>query len=1062
MVNYVLSFCKITGASKIFTRNFYLPLLKPLTPKDALRTLRITGKWLLGAKYQHYIPALKNHRNKRSKKSKNYGSKEHKKMDDYTYMTPTFDPENENQKRLQKILDSKQGEGMYVYTVEDKKYNIVVQAAFELAVRDGDIIDVLVSQKNDKILVKTKDFKKVPIEIQYYEQNGETLYCGEGATSEAEEKFHHHGKYTMSLAKLFEDKEMQEEKWEEELKKIMKRRKKHKWEGTKAFKEMMKQIMRKFDWKKFEEDAKKVIDDIEEPVTENPIPMEIANLEATKNVNETLAQREDLLSQLPTLKDIPDIIKSLGTATLTEIETEENESTEKRTVSGAMVVLPSGKQCFVSGQMVHTEEGDVFVPGQTVQNEFGDEYAPGITINIDNKPTLVNGLIMGDEEKDPLFLPSQSTITSGGQLTFATDSEERPPPEPEEQRQKRRRKLLRIISVVPEEENNEDECLKGVIEDIMKESGLHNFENIEIIVANADNQNPLLDGEDSDISTDETSTSDELNNSELEDLDIEAIRLKHEQQRQELEKLKLILQDDGMNDLVNSLEEKKRLLKLKLDELRKLSMMSENNLVSYVNDSDACEAAAKITDEKESINRLAEILIAITRRSAAFRDKNSIRLENINLDVNIKPTDTDLKFNKSSTKLKILFKTALVAACDVYKNRPRDQILALHSVVEIIEDSLKKDPTLLTELFKLLDTSFDRLEVCDAVLKQLIQDISHTKVACLKNLSTEDLTLQDCLKYLDRIIEDGTVMNVSFTKLAKLCPEIVKDLSENVKLRMKNATSEEIALEALQDSIVITVRALMSSNFEELLGRKESTVLEFIEEALSFAKALEQDDVVENLSKPKTTLNNLEDSSIEMLKRMTIIRQLAEKDYSLKTAISRIKKNPECAKSDPRIRQLIRESAIVISEMSPLRNSRDIPYDLMKRQNLLAIEDFLMRKMRLDVPVLITRGNLQAVVPKESARGVLAGRVPYILIDESGVTNFKPMHMLSSINVNKNRERRIEDYLSGVRERSKSIDLNKDEARHYLQAKSNGPDGQYAGTARGRAMSSGALFGHRV
>ncbi|KAH1015327.1 hypothetical protein HUJ05_013078 [Dendroctonus ponderosae] len=25
-----------------------------------------------------------------------------------------------------------------------------------------------------------------------------------------------------------------------------------------------------------------------------------------------------------------------------------------------------------------------------------------------------------------------------------------------------------------------------------------------------------------------------------------------------------------------------------------------------------------------------------------------------------------------------------------------------------------------------------------------------------------------------------------------------------------------------------------------------------------------------------------------------------------------------------------------------------------------------------------------------------------------------------------------------------------------------GPDGQYAGTARGRAMSSGALFGHRV
>ncbi|KAL1514015.1 hypothetical protein ABEB36_003344 [Hypothenemus hampei] len=1033
MVNYVLSFCKITGASKIFTRNFYLPLLKPQTPKDALRTLRITGKWLLGAKYQHYIPVLNNHRKKRSKKSKNYGTREHKTLDDFTYMTPNFDPENESQKRLQKILESKHGDGgMYVYTVEDKKYNIVVQAAFELALRDGDIIDVMVSQKNDKLLVKTKDMKKVPLEIQYYEQNEkDILYCGEGATTAQEEKFHHHGKYTMSLAKLFEDKEMEEEKWEEELKRIMKKRKKQKWEGTKAFKEMMKQIMRKFDWKKFEEDAKKVIDDIEAPITENPIPMEIADLEATKNVNETLGRSEELLNQLPTLQDIPDILKNLGSATLTEVGDD-----DRTIVTGAKVVLPSGKECFVSGQMVHTEEGDVFVPGQTVQNEFGDEYAPGITINIDNKPTLVNGLIMGDDGKDPLFLPTQSTITSGGQLTFATSVEDRPEPEPEEQRQKRRKKLLRIISVVPEEENNEEECLKEVIEDIMKESGVHDFENIEIIVENA-NKTPLIDQVESDMSTDESSGSDELDNEEFKDLDIEAIRLKHEQQRKELEKLKMFLQDDGMNDLIASLEAKKLQLKRKLEEFRKLNIMSENNLVSYVNDNDAYEAASKITEEKENINRLAEILIAITRRSAAFRDRNSIRPENINMDVNIKPTDIDLKFNNSSTKLKILFKTALVAANDVYKNRPKDQVLALNSIVEIIEDTLRTDPKLLEELENLLNTSVNRLEVCDTVLKQLTVDISHTKVACLKNLTQEDLTLQDCFKYLDKIIEDGTIMNVSFSKLAKLSPEIVQDLKDHIKLRMKTAKSEEKALEVLQDSIVATVRALMNSNFEELLGKKESTVLEFVEEALSFAKALEQEEVVNNLSQPKITLNNLEDCSIEMVKRMTIMRQLAEKDYSLKTAISRIKKNPEVAKTDPRIRQLIRESAIVISEMSPLKNSRDVPYNLMKKQNLLAIEDFLMRKMRLDVPVLITRGNLQAVIPKECSRGVLAGRVPYILIDESGVTNFKPMHMLASINVNKNRDRRIEDYLSGMRERSKSIDLHKDEAKNYFQAKNN-------------------------
>ncbi|XP_030763378.1 uncharacterized protein LOC115887954 isoform X2 [Sitophilus oryzae] len=1033
MVNYVLSFCKITGASKIFTRNFYLPLLKPLTPREALRTLRITGKWLLGSKYQHYIPVLLNHRQKRSKRSKNYGKREHKAMDDFTYMTPNIDGESDAQKRLQSILDSKKAPGgTYVYTVEDKKYNIVVQSAFEQALRDGDIIDVLVSQKNDKILVKLKDFKKVPLELQYFEQNGEPLHCGEGATSADEEKFHHHGKYTMSLAKLFEDKETEDEKWEEELKRIMKRRKKHKWEGTKAFKEMMKQIMRKFDWDQFEQDAKKVIDDIEAPATESLIPMEVHDLEATKNVNKALEQQPHLL---PTLKDIPEIVRGLGDATMTELETDGVDGK----VTGAKVTLPSGKECFVSGQIVHTEEGDVFVPGQTIESEFGPEYAPGITINIDDKPTLVNGLIMGDQEKDPLFLPTQSTITSSGQLTFATAPEERPEPEPEEQRQKRRRKLLRIISVVPEEDSNiKDESLKEVIADIIKESGAHDMEDVEIIVQNEPN---LLEDEDSDdISTDESSDNTELAK-EFENLDIEAIRLKHEEQRKEMEQLKLILLDDGMNDLVNSLEEKQRLLKKKLEELRKISISNELNLVTYVNDEDAIEQARNITSTSElQVKNLAEALIALTRRTAAFRDRNNIRVENINMDVNIKPTDKDIKFNKCSEKLKILFKSALVAANDVYKNRPKDQVLALHSIVDMVGETLKNNPQLVEELNKLLNSPTDRLEVCDAVLKQLTQDISHTKVAMLKNLTSNNLTLPDCLKYLDKIIEDGTVMNTSFAKLLKLCPEIISDLTANVRLRTKSATSEEAALEAVQDSIVATVRSLMESNFEELLGKKESTVLEFVSEALSFAKALELDEVVENLSKPKTAINSLEESSVEMLKRMTIIRQLAEKDYSLKTAISRIKKNPECAKSDPRIRQLIRESAILVSEMYPVKTSRDIPLELLKRQNLLAIEDYLMRRMRLDVPVLVTRGQLQAVIPKEAARGVLAGRVPYILIDESGVNNFKPMHMLSNVaGLNKNREKRIENYLSGVRERSRSIDLDngKEDSKTYLQAKSN-------------------------
>lgn len=376
-------------------------------------------------------------------------------------MTPTFDPENEGQKRLKGILDSKKGDGRrFVYTVADKKYNIVFESAFELALRDGDIIDVLVSQKNDKILVKTKDCRKVPLEIQPYEDQDQQLYSGEGATTKKEETTHHHGKYTMSLAKMFEDKEEEEEKWEEEMKKILKRGKKKRLESTRAFKEVMKQILRKFDWAKFEEDAKKVVETIQEPVEEQPIRMEVNDLEGTKHVEETFQNNPDLLPQLPTIQDIPEILQSLSTATLAELNN----------VKGAEVTLNSGKKCFVTGQMVQTEDGEVFVPGQTVDNH----YCPGFTINVDNSPALVNGLILGDQDQEPMFLPSQSAITSGGQLTFTPTT-----PEPEVQPS---RKLLRIISMVPEEDQNDQEEVKEVIEDAIKESGLSHLDNVEIIV----------------------------------------------------------------------------------------------------------------------------------------------------------------------------------------------------------------------------------------------------------------------------------------------------------------------------------------------------------------------------------------------------------------------------------------------------------------------------------------------------------------------------------------------------------------------------------------------------
>ncbi|CAH1111315.1 unnamed protein product [Psylliodes chrysocephalus] len=1009
MVNYILSFCKITGASKVFKKHFYLPLLKPVNPKEALRTLRITGKWLLGAKIQRYIPVLLNHSQKRSKKVQNYGKLPHSKCSDFTYMAPNLDPENENHKILLKILESKEKNGSYVYRIEDKKYNIVFESDFEKAIRDGDIIDVLVSQKNDKILIKLKDKKKIPIEIQYYEGDSEHLICGEGATTPAEEKHHHYGKYTMSLAKVFEEREIREEKWEEELKKIMKRRKKQKWENSKAYKEMMKRNMKNLNWNKFEEEAKKVIDEISEETTEIPIEMELDDLESTKNVNEMILNRgPEMLNQLPTITEIPDVIKSMNTASLTEIEdvpTEDNQ--KRRRVSGVTVTLPSGKECFVSGQMVLTEEGEVFIPGQTIQNDFGDEYVPGITTNVDNKPTLIGGLIMGEDQQEPMFLPSQSAITADGQLTFASTPEERPPPQPESERKLKRKKKQ---------------------EEIIEEP-------IEIII---------IEEEVSDISdTEEKSreSSIELNSSEMEELDMEDIRLKQEQHRLELEKLKHQM-FDNMDDLIASLEDKKAQLKKKLEDLRKQHMDNQNNLVTYVNEKDALIIAKQISEDDDTINRLVDILLTMTRRASTFRDKNNIRADNIDLSyLSSNAADSEIKLHACSNKLKILFKTALVAANEVFKNRPKDQVLALKTIGEILIDPLNKNIKLILELTNLMKTQIDRDEICETALKQLTRVIEDTKICTLAMIVDKQMSVPDIIESVEKILGHDNIMTIAFAKILKVNPLVVHSLIENIEDDIRDVASEEDAIKVLQKSIVSATKQSMDLNLQKY--KTGSSYKELTEEACSFAKALGLDDVVEDLENASQEF--LLEDTLNMLKRMTLMKQLSERDYSLKTAITRIKKNPEVAKSDPRIRQLIRESAALISNPSVLLTSRSIPLQLMKKQNLLAIEDFLVKRTNLEYPCLISRGSLQAVIPKDASRGVLAGRVPYVLIDETGVTNFKPMHMMSAVHVNKNREKRIDDYLSAVPETC-------DTPAYLHQSKNNGSD-----TSRG-TMSSGALL----
>lgn len=441
----------------MFQRNFYLPLLKPISPKDALRRHIITGKNLLGNRIEHYIPVLEEFKERQTRrrylkqvKGRRIKKRQRKKAS-MRYVMPFFDEEMEGHQQLQNILARKsKGRGQcYTYFVVDKNCTLVISHQMERAIRDKQIIDVIMAQRSEKIVVKLADESKVTLPLVQYDGNA-PFYRGEGWTRKHTEEYHHHGKETMSLAKLFEAKESGVEEWELEMMRLAnKRKRKMKGEGSADWKLMMQAAAENMDWDKFEEEAKTIVEEIKEPVEDEKIAMEVDDMEKTKNVNEKLQNAgPEVLAKLPQMPEIPELVKLMP----------EGNFTEMANVSGMQIQLESsGVERFVAGQMVKSEEGDIFMPGQTLPKEDGTfEYTPGFTIVMDNEVTLLPGLVMGDTPEKPMFLPGESTITENGELQFVETEEDRdpnyqpPPPEPEPEQPKPKKVIRKVIVKKPE------------------------------------------------------------------------------------------------------------------------------------------------------------------------------------------------------------------------------------------------------------------------------------------------------------------------------------------------------------------------------------------------------------------------------------------------------------------------------------------------------------------------------------------------------------------------------------------------------------------------------------
>lgn len=447
ILNCKLSFCHITLASKIFSRNNYFPLFRVMTPKDARR--RLLRK--LQGPLEHYIPVLMSHKQrqklskgKRVKLAPNYGKRPHEVDEELRYVTVKFDPDNDKHRRCQSLIKSKRRlKGKFVYVVYERDTVLVCTGQMEDAIRDGDICDIMISDFSDKLIIRYKSGDKVVVPIDDWD--GPTKFLeGEGYTTKEIEEKHHYGKSTMGLAQIYEMKEKGMDDGELERLRMATSRKARTAavdvDEDVVVKKEMKKVLDNLDYADdfddFEEEMKKMKKKMEDqkaaalaeldedeagaapPADEIPMPTCAMSLDQdpskTSNVTAKLVDAGlEILGKLPTVNEINDVVKQM----------EQGKLMELAEVSGISIQVDDNEK-FLVGQIVNTENGPTFVPGQTIETMEGvNSYMPGVTVNIDDTPTFVAGLIMANTENEAVFLPGQSIITEDGQLKFAEEGE---------------------------------------------------------------------------------------------------------------------------------------------------------------------------------------------------------------------------------------------------------------------------------------------------------------------------------------------------------------------------------------------------------------------------------------------------------------------------------------------------------------------------------------------------------------------------------------------------------------------------------------------------------------
>ncbi|KAF9803384.1 hypothetical protein SFRURICE_007230 [Spodoptera frugiperda] len=685
-----------------------------------------------------------------------------------------------------------------------------------------------------------------------------------------------------------------------------------------------------------------------------------------------------------------------------------NEANESRFVPGMMVegifvpgqiVFTENGEQFVPGQVVDTADGPKFVPGQVVNTKSGPKFVPGQTIHTIDGPRFVPGQII-ETKAGPTFIPGQVISTEDEGSRFVpgqvVDTEEGP---------------RFVPGRVIETDDNGVTFIPGQI--------VQTPEGLKFVAPD------LTEGD-------------------------EGLEFSVQSFVVTPEELKLLKVKTNPNDTTSTKGE----LTIDTNMLRQLSeagmsigrqvpaeLPAINVVLNHTRNAEALKAF--VTDfglKDEVANQLMDVITSIIEMSAHLKSEIHENHKENGLSNDMKKKNGKKRMDmqdhvgytggngqsahqehvKNSIAAAVL--AALVTAEqfeEVNNNNSKEKYqMILKSIDTILGKTIDED--LVSAMFNILQKEEDKELLREEILENSSQPkVELIKIAVNSTLHKHSFTEDDIIeKFGEYLSSENEVLGPAFKNISKIDSSLLHHVLGRISESISFVKSDREVTETLQKAIVCAVQEASTKELEVLFQDKDKESLkELITQSVGLARILGLRDVASNL----LSVVNDEDSmskiasdptSLNILKRLTVMRKLADNTPSLHSALHKLETDPSLARTDPKLRDLVRESAalMIVPEETPLMTSEDVPLNLLDPENSLAMEDFLFQRRKQKGALLIMKKGLQAVVPREASRAVLTGEVAYTVLDENGIRHFEPLHVFSALNLSQPTAHRFSMY----------------------------------------------------